>query len=154
MESPPWWTVAASVIPPTAVSVWSFLQWWYNRKDKLEERELTSDEKRESELRQERSEVSKSYSALLHDLRNDVDKYRNMINSRNTETYRAWDRARYWHQKAWDMRNEAAYARQIVESARRLSGDPPPVWTMGLDLPPFDDDFESPRASARSENAR
>lgn len=151
MESPPWWTVAASVIPPTAVGVWSFLQWWYNRKDKIDERELTNEEKREAELRQERAEVSKSYSALLTDLRADVDKYRNMINNRNTETYRAWDRARFWHQKAWDMRNEAAQCRQIIESMRRVSGDQPPKWSISLDLPPFDDDLEAPRPKQQND---
>jgi hypothetical protein len=145
----PWASVIASILAPTGIGLWTIWIWWFNRKDKKEDRELTFEERRDSEIAKEREQVSKSYAALLTDLRADVDKYRNMVNERNGDRYRAWDKARAWHQRAWDMRNEAAYARQVAESLHRLRGHPedqPPVWNISLRLPPFDEDGDDKEA--------
>jgi hypothetical protein len=138
MENSPWILTGISATAPMFVGVWTFIQWYAGRKDKAIDRELSEEQRRENDLDRERHEIMESHSQLLAQLRTDVDRYRKIIEEKNIERWYAWDRARFWHQVAWDMRNEAAYARQIVESASRLAGDPPRIWERSLDMPPFD----------------
>lgn len=144
MDGSPWWTVAVSIVPSAAVGIWTVMQWLSNRHDRREERALSYEEKRDAEIERERHAIAESHATLLKDLRSDIERYRKLIDEKNTDRYHAWDRARYWHQKAWDMRNEAAYARQMVESMHRIAGEPPHNWHTPLDLPPFDDDVRAP----------
>ena len=113
----------------------------YNKglKDKKQERELNFDQQRESEMSKERDRISRDMAGLMQNIHKDLDDCRAQLDRKNRDGFYAWDRARFWHQKAWDMRNEAAYARQIVDSGARIAGNPPPVWFTSLDLPPFDD---------------
>jgi hypothetical protein len=127
-----------SASAPVFVGIWTFIQWFTARGDKNKEREMNEDHRREEELEKERHEIIQSQTALLTQLRVDIDRYRKIIEEKNTERWYAWDRARFWHQLAWDMRNEAGYARQIVESYRRLSNEPQKPWEVSLNLPPFD----------------
>lgn len=138
MENSPWLLTIISASAPIFVGIWTFIQWFTSRKDKNRELELTQEEKREAELEKERHEILENYTLINAQLKADIDRYRKIIEEKNIERWYAWDRARYWHQIAWDMRNEAAYARQIVESACRLAGEPPKQWEASLNMPPFD----------------
>lgn len=138
MDSSPWILTLISASAPVFVGIWTFVQWFTNRKDKNREREYNEEHRREEEIDKDRHEIIQNQSALLAQLRLDIDRYRKIIEEKNVERWYAWDRARFWHQMAWDMRNEAAYARQITESARRLAGEPHRPWETSIDLPPFD----------------
>src|SRR5690349_7958979 len=108
-QLPPWILTLLSASAPVFVGVWTFIQWFTARKDKLDEREINLEQKREEELDKERQEIIASQTQLLVQLRTDIERYRKIIEEKNTERWYAWDRARFWHQMAWDMRNEAAY---------------------------------------------
>lgn len=147
MTASPWWSVAGSVIPPLAVAAWSIIQLFYNRKDKQLEREESFEQKRDAAIDREREIITRNHIALIADLRSDIERYRDLLNEKNNDRYRAWDRARFWHQLAWEMRNEASQARQVAESTCRLANMDRPMWYRALDLPPFDDDIKAPLPS-------
>lgn len=147
MNVSPWWSVAGSVIPPLAVALWTFIQWFYSRQDKQAEKEETFEQKRDAAIDRERQIITQNHMALIADLRADVERYRALLNEKNNDRYHAWDRARFWHQKAWEMRNEASQARQVAESAARTAGAERPTWYSNLELPPFDDDVKAPLPS-------
>lgn len=138
IQASPWFLISTSIIPSFAIGLWTVIQWMTNRKDKRKERENTEEQKREAEHERERHEISEAHSVLMRQLRDDVDRYRNIITEKNIERWYAWDRARFWHSKAWDMRNEAAQARQVAESIARLAGESLKPWDTLLELPPFD----------------
>lgn len=144
MDASPWWVLVTSTVPSAIVGVWTAYQWLVSRKDKKEESHNSYEEKRDASIDRERKMLAETNYSLLKEIRSDLTNCRIQLVEKDTDRHRAWDRARYWHQKAWDMRNEAAYARQIVESANRLSGNPPHNWNSSLDLPNFDDHVRAP----------
>lgn len=133
-----WWTIITSASIPVAGGAWVVIQWWFARSDKKSERYQSYEERQESALIKERESISAGNAAIIKDLRTDLDNCRRDLEVRDRDRSRGWDRARYWHQKAWDMRNEAAHARQIVESEARMAGREVHPWYGSLELPPFD----------------
>lgn len=148
MELNQWTMIAGSILPPLGVAIWTLIQWWSGRQDKRAERELNYDQRREAELERERKIIADSHEKTIRDLHQDLENYRKRLNEKNVERFKAWDRAHFWHGKAWEMRNEAAYARQVAESAARLAGKELPRWETAIWLPPFDDDVKAPPPSA------
>lgn len=138
MENSPWLLTMSSVIAPTAIAIWTLIQWMANRKDKAREREESEELKRENEMDRERKELIENRAMIFAQIKTELEFCKKDIESKNRELIAIWERARFWHQKAWDMRNEAAYARQIVESGRRLAGEPFKGWDVPLDMPAFD----------------
>ena len=145
MDWTPWLAAIGSAAPPTAAAIWLFVQRADKKQESKESRALTFEERRDNDLAKERERISNERDAAMADLRMEIDRchaeingYRTLIKEKNVERFLAWDRARAWHQKAWDMRNEAAYARQLVDSMLRTSGQPPHAWSADLMLPLFD----------------
>ncbi len=143
------WQPVLAIVGPALTMAGSGVAWYFLRKDKNQEtrenRALSFEERRENDLAKERERVTNERDAAMADLRMEIDRchaeingYRTLIKEKNVERFLAWDRARAWHQKCWDMRNEAAYARQLVDSLLRTSGQPAHPWQNDLMMPLFD----------------
>jgi uncharacterized protein (DUF3084 family) len=143
-------SLLATVIIPTVLTsiggIWAAVQHFQKRKDNKEEKELTFDQAREKEIidlrKQLAQEVFQSIQNKNADIiacRAELDERDKRLRDKDQEITKFSNLARFWHSKSWDMRSEAAYARQIVESAARISGGTMPVWYGSLELPPFDD---------------
>lgn len=145
MDWTPWFAAIGSAAPPTTAAIWLLIKRADEKKENNQSRAHSFEERRENDLSKERDRVSTERDAAMADLRMEIDRchaeikgYRDLMKEKNIERFAAWDRARAWHQKCWDMRNEAAYARQLVDSMLRTSGQPPHQWQADLMIPLFD----------------
>lgn len=138
MDFATWWPAAAAALPGIGTLAYTFYKTRMESKEKQDERRQTFEEKQEAAFQRERELTSAERERQFEILRKDVDYHRNLANQKNQEKFAAFELAHFWHGKCWDMRNEAAQARQIAESASRLANKDLPVWGKPLDLPPFD----------------
>ena len=145
-----------SVLMPVFVGLWQAYQWWAGRKDKRTEREISAEERHEQNVLKERDAVTARYDMLMRDLRSELDRTRALLDTTDDDRHRGWDKARFWHRMAWEMRHSAAGARQTAESMARVHGVDPPRWSSNLVLPPFDgaggDDGSLPSNNSGSSN--
>lgn len=135
-------------VPSTAFGLWQAVQWLLKRHDERDAREDETDDKRDAarseRMRHERDELAALNASLLKELRSDVERYRLQVEEKSQDRARAWDLVYAWRERAWEMRHQALHARQISESAARVAGHPPPVWSGSLDLPPLNDENRKP----------
>lgn len=143
-------SLLATVIIPTALTsiggIWAVVQHFQKRRDNKEEKELTLEQQREKEITDLRKQLAQEVFQSIQNKNADILACRQELREKDQELRekdqqisRIFNIARFWHSKSWDMRSEAAYARQIVESAARISGGPLPTWYGSLELPPFDE---------------
>ncbi|MDB5371804.1 MAG: hypothetical protein JWP04_446 [Belnapia sp.] len=130
-EIPPWLAGLVSILTPVSFAAWQIYLYATGRFDKREDAREAAEDKQLHMLAGQRDRIT-------DDLRTDLDTCRDMLAATSADRYRGWDLARIWYDRAWAMRHQAIHARQYGESFARVHGVEPPVWTVSLDLPPFD----------------
>lgn len=118
-----WQVFWSSIVVPLVLGGWAVVQWMAGRRDKSEERELSSREKLEDNLREERTALSQTQRGLFEQLERLLERETTRANSLDEECERL-------KRELWQTEREfdlvcglAADARQIVQSMQRLRGE-------------------------------
>ena len=131
-ESPyaggPWWVVAAAGIPSCASALWVVWQWWSTRDEKRADRELTREQVLMKELEGQRAALSREHVELLDRLRTELTRREVRCAELERDRDRGWDLARWWHQRAHQLRHAGVNAQTVAAGLCRQLELDLPVW--------------------------
>ena len=130
----PWWVVATAAAPSLASALWVIWRWWFERGDKLHETVAAREQTLLRDLESQRVALSREQAELFERLRTEIERIRHRLLEVEADRDHAWDLARWWNQRAHDMRHAALNAQTMVIGFCSREGVEPPTWPE-TDLP-------------------
>ena len=126
--SGPWWIVTAASAPSVASALWVLWRWWIERGDKLNDNVLTREQALFRDLEAQRITLSKEQGDLSERLRSEFERIQHRLNEMERERDRGWDLARWWNQRAHDLRHAGLNAQAMVVGFCSRDGVEVPTW--------------------------
>ncbi len=124
----PWWVVAAAAAPSVASAIWVLWRWWIERGDKLHETVTSREQTLLRDLEAQRVALSREQAELFERLRTEVERIRLRLVEVEQDRDHGWDLARWWNQRAHEMRHAAVNAQTMVMGFCSREGVDPPAW--------------------------
>lgn len=128
LANSPWWVVAAAALPSTASGVWVFWRWWAERVDKLQDTTVTREQSWARELEAQRAALSRDQAELFDRLRTELARIQSRLAELEQDRDRAWDLARWWNQRAHELRHAGLNAQAMVTGFCSREGIDSPAW--------------------------
>lgn len=137
------WPVALPMVFSAIAASIPVVQWWVQRADKSVDRTMTREQRLMAETDARIAQASKIDADVMTRLQAELGRVTGRMadlererDKSETERDSAWDRARYWHRRAHDMRHIATMMTTMVTDEARASGREIPA-TPDLSLPNF-----------------
>ena len=131
--SGPWWVVAAAAAPSVASGFWVFWRWRVERGDKIQEGTLTREQSLLRDLEAQRLALSRDQAELFERLRTELARLQTRLLEIERDRDRGWDLARWWNQRAHELRHAGLNAQTIVVGFCSREGVEEPTWpNMGV----------------------
>ncbi len=124
----PWWVVAAAALPSAASGIWVVWRWWVERGDRRSEGMLSREERLTREVEQQRAALSREQADLFDRMREELARCQGRLSAVERERERGWDLARFWHQRAHELRHAGLNAQTIVAAFCAREDVGVPVW--------------------------
>lgn len=124
----PWWVVIVASAPSIASAVWVIWRWWIERGDKLHDNVTTREQTLLRDLEAQRVALSREQSDLFERLRHELERVQHRLGEIERDRDRAWDLARWWNQRAHDVRHAALNAQAMVVGFCSRENVEPPTW--------------------------
>ncbi len=124
----PWWVVAAAAAPSIASAVWVLWRWWVERGDKLHDNVASREQILLRDLETQRVALSREQADLFERLRNELERSHQRLLDIERDRDRGWDLARWWNQRAHELRHAAVNAQAIVVGLCAREAVDPPIW--------------------------
>ncbi len=133
LANSPWWVVTAAAAPSVASAVWVLWRWWVERGDKLQDTVAGREQTLLRDLELQRVALSKEHADLFERLRNELGRVHQRLSEVERDRDRGWDLARWWNQRAHELRHAGLNAQTIVVGFCSREGIDAPSWPeMGL----------------------
>jgi hypothetical protein len=118
-----WQVIWSSIIVPAGLGLWAIVQWMMGRRDRTEDRDLSTRDKLERRLREEREALSQTQKGLFEQLDRLLERETARANLLDEENDKL--RRELWQgEREFDLVcGLAAEARQIVQSMQHLRGE-------------------------------
>lgn len=126
--SGPWWVVSAAAAPSIASGLWAFWRWWFERSDKIHETLSNREQVVLRDLEAQRLALSRDQGELFDRLRTELARIQLRLLEVQRDRDRGWDLARWWNQRAHELRHSSLNAQTIVVGLCAREGIDPPVW--------------------------
>jgi hypothetical protein len=110
----PWWVVAGAALPSLASGLWVFSRWWLERADRNQVDAVIREERLAREVEERRVALSHEHTELFERVKTELLRCQSRLHQVERDRDRAWDLARYWNQRAHDLRHAALNAQAIV----------------------------------------
>ena len=110
----PWWVVAAAALPSTASGLWVVWRWWLERADRQSAGASSREERLAREVEAQRAALSRDQSELFDRIRAELVRCQTRMGEVEHDRARAWDLARYWHQRSHELRHAGTNAQAMV----------------------------------------
>ena len=145
----PWWAVVVAAGAPVAAGMFAYVKWVFERRDKQGETFLTRDERREREIEAQRATLTAFQTAIFDrqqaenlGLRQRVADLERVRDALESDRDRGWQLARWWHDRAHELRHAGTNAQQMVIGlmVAHLPDMKRPEWP-DMHLPPFESPF-------------
>ena len=138
MTTGPWWVVTAAAAPSVASGLWVFWRWWFERGDRLHESAASREQVVLRDLEAQRVALSRDQAELFERLRNELARIQLRLLGVERDRDRGWDLARWWNQRAHELRHAGVNAQTIVAGLCAREGVEPPAWP-DMDIPGLED---------------
>ncbi|MDT7951712.1 MAG: hypothetical protein RQ966_09425 [Acetobacteraceae bacterium] len=130
----PWWVVTAASAPSVAGGLWVFWRWWIERGDRLHETLANREQIVLRDLEAQRLSLSRDQAELFERLRNELARIQLRLLEVERDRDRGWDLARWWNQRAHELRHAGLNAQTIVVGLCAREEVAPPIWP-DMELP-------------------
>lgn len=130
----PWWVVTAAAAPSVASGLWVLWRWWIERGDKLHGDVATREQTVLRDLEAQRLALSRDQAELFDRLRTELERVQRRLLDVERDRDRGWDLARWWNQRAHDLRHAGLNAQAMVVGFCSREGVEPPTWP-AMDVP-------------------
>lgn len=134
LTNSPWWVVTAAAAPGTASGFWVFWRWWVERRDRLHEGALSREQVLLRDLEAQRAALCREQADLFDRLRTELARTHARLAEVEQSCDRGWDLARWWNQRAHDLRHAALNAQAMVAGFCSHEGVDVPLWP-DMELP-------------------
>jgi hypothetical protein len=134
----PWWVVTAASAPSVASGLWVFWRWWIERGDRLTETVANREQVVLRDLEAQRLALSRDQAELFDRLRNELARIQLRLLEVERDRDRGWDLARWWNQRAHELRHAGVNAQTIVIGFCAREGVDPPTWP-DMEVPGLED---------------
>jgi hypothetical protein len=124
----PWWVVPAAAAPSAASGAWVFWRWWVERRDKLTEGVLSREQILLRDLEAQRAALSREQAELFDRLRTELARTHLRLAEVEKSCDRGWELARWWNQRAHELRHAALNAQTMVAGFCSREGVDVPSW--------------------------
>lgn len=138
VSSGPWWVVTAASAPSIASGAWVFWRWWIERGDRLHETTATREQIVLRDLEAQRLALSRDQAELFDRLRNELARIQLRLLEVERDRDRGWDLARWWNQRAHELRHAGVNAQTIVVGLCAREAVDPPLWP-DMEVPGLED---------------
>ncbi len=138
MPTGPWWVVTAAAAPSVASGLWVFWRWWFERGDRLNETAASREQVVLRDLEAQRLALSRDQAELFDRLRNELARIQLRLLGVERDRDRGWDLARWWNQRAHELRHAGVNAQTIVVGLCAREGVEPPAWP-DMEVPGLED---------------
>jgi hypothetical protein len=128
LASGPWWVVTAAAAPSVASGLWVFWRWWVERGDNLNDRVHTREQVLLRDLETQRAALSREQAELFDRLRNELMRTQARLAEVEQDRDRGWDLARWWNQRAHELRHAGLNAQAMVVGFCARDGVDVPLW--------------------------
>lgn len=126
--SGPWWVVSAASAPSVASGVWVFWRWWFERADRRHDTAATHEQVVLRDLEAQRIALSRDQAELFDRLRTELARIQHRLAEVERDRDRGWDLARWWNQRAHELRHAGLNAQTIVGGFCAREGVDSPNW--------------------------
>ena len=123
-----WGVGAPGARPATASGVWVIWRWWVERGDRQAEGTTRREERLAREVEAQRLSLSRDQAELFERTRSELVRCQTRLVELERDRARGWDLARYWHQRAHELRHIGLNAQAIVAGLCEREELPVPVW--------------------------
>ena len=143
-----WWVVLAAAIPPLASGLWVFWRWWIDRRDSHAAAVRTREQGIIHELELQRVALSKEQAELFDRIRTELVRCQSRFDSIERDRDRGWDLARWWSNRAHELRHAGLNAQMVAQNLAASQGrvapgqgrpDQPPMSWPDMSLPELED---------------
>lgn len=124
----PWWVVTAAAAPSVASGFWVFWRWWVERGDKIQDGALTREQSLLRDLETQRLALSRDQAELFERLRTELARMQMRLLEVERDRDRGWDLARWWNQRAHELRHAGLNAQTIVAGFCSREDVEVPAW--------------------------
>jgi hypothetical protein len=138
LSTSPWWVVSAAALPSAASGVWAFWRWWLERGDKKNETLLTREQTALRDLENQRIALAREQADLFERLRTELSRTQTRLAELEQDRDRAWDLARWWNQRAHELRHAGLNAQTMVAGFCAREGVDAPDWP-DMEVPGLED---------------
>lgn len=120
--------VTAAAAPSVASGFWVFWRWWVERGDKIQDDTLTREQSLLRDLEAQRLALSRDQAELFERLRTELARMQTRLLEVERDRDRGWDLARWWNQRAHELRHAGLNAQTIVVGFCSREGVEEPSW--------------------------
>lgn len=138
LPSGPWWVVTAASIPSVASGLWVFWRWWIERGDRLHDSVANREQIALRDLEAQRVALSRDQAELFDRLKTELARIQFRLLEVERDRDRGWDLARWWNQRAHELRHAGVNAQTIVIGLCAREGIDPPIWP-DMEVPGLED---------------
>ena len=124
----PWWVVVAAGLPSAASAAWVCWRWYAERGERQSDRLLTREQAILRNLDLQRAALGREHSELLDRLRAELLRKEARCAELERDRDRGWDLARWWNQRAHELRHAGLNAQTIVVGLCAREGVDVPRW--------------------------
>ncbi len=124
----PWWVVTAAALPSAASGIWVFWRWWIERDDRLKEGAHSREQVLLRDLESQRAALSREQAELFDRLRTELARTQARLADVEGDRDRGWDLARWWNQRAHELRHAGLNAQQMVAGFCAREDVDVPTW--------------------------
>ncbi len=128
LASGPWWVILTAAAPSVASGAWVFWRWWLERGDKIQEGVLTREQAFLRDLEAQRLALSREQADLFERIRTELARTQIRLGELERDRDRGWDLARWWNQRAHELRHAGLNAQTMVAGFCAREGVDPPDW--------------------------
>jgi len=115
-------------MPSAASGVWVFWRWWVERRDRLQEGALSREQVLFRDLESQRAALSREQSELFDRLRTELARAQARLAEVEADRDRGWDLARWWNQRAHELRHDGLNAQAMVAGLCAREDVDVPAW--------------------------
>ena len=134
--------VAAAAIPSAASGLWVFWHWLVERGDRHHTEILTREQTLVRELELQRAALGREHADLFDRIRTELVRTHARLIELERDRDRGWDLARWWNQRAHELRHAGLNAQTMVMGLSLRVDEPPPRWP-DMVVPALEDPMEN-----------
>lgn len=124
----PWWVVAGAALPSLASGLWVVSRWWIERSDRNQIDVATREERLARQIEDRRVALSHEQAELFDQVRTELLRCQSRLLEVERARDRGWDLARYWNQRAYELRHAGLNAQAIAAGFCNREKLELPVW--------------------------